>query len=122
MDKKDILLIYLLKDFCKNHNIEDKYEIILNKLDRENILSLISIKSLQLEDNQLVEYIPKNDLIIKEKEYSKDKKNINFYENIGNGSFGNVFKSFHTIDKNDYAMKIVPIYTCLLYTSPSPRD
>lgn len=111
MDKKDILLIYLLKDFCKNHNIEDKYEIILNKLDRENILSLNSIKSLQLEDNQLIEYIPKNDLIIKEKEYSKDKKNIIFYENIGSGSFGNVFKSFHKIDKNDYAMKIVPIYT-----------
>ena len=55
MDKKDILLIYLLKDFCKNHNIEDKYEVILNKLESENILSLNSTKSLQIEDNQLVE-------------------------------------------------------------------
>ena len=101
--QKDILLLFLLRDFCKNNGIEDKYPKIKQKLEEENLLEK-GMEDLSLvPNNQLVEYLPIEPL-------SKSTSNINFYENIGSGSFGNVFKCFHKLDENDYAVKIVPVY------------
>ena len=99
--KKDILFIFLLKEFCKNNGLEDKYDIIKGKLEEEKIIDT-GLKELSLVDQKtLIEYFP-----------SKKEKtnNMLFYENIGSGSFGNVFKTFHKLDKNEYAIKIVPVY------------
>lgn len=101
--KKDILLLFLLKDYCKNNGIEEKYSIIKKKMESEKILAK-GIADLSLGDSQkMIEYFPVESV-------SKFSQNINFYENIGSGSFGNVFKCFHQLDKNDYAIKIVPVY------------
>jgi len=101
--QKDILLLFLLKNFCENNGIEDKYALIKQKLEEENLLEKGLEELTLVQTNKLIEYLP----IEKTSKYSG---NINFYENIGSGSFGNVFKCFHKIDKNDYAIKIVPIY------------
>jgi serine/threonine protein kinase len=101
--QKDILLLFLLKNFCENNGIEDKYTIIKQKLEKEKLLEKGLEELTLVQTNKLIEYLP----IEKTSKYSG---NINFYENIGSGSFGNVFKCFHKIDKNDYAIKIVPIY------------
>jgi len=101
--QKDILLLFLLKNFCENNGIEDKYALIKQKLEEEKLLEKGLEELTLVQTNKLIEYLP----IEKTSKYSG---NINFYENIGSGSFGNVFKCFHKIDKNDYAIKIVPIY------------
>tara|TARA_A100001015_G_C14997032_1_gene716646 strand:+ start:56 stop:1105 length:1050 start_codon:yes stop_codon:yes gene_type:complete len=101
--KKDVLLLFLLKDYCKNNGIEEKYSIIKEKLETEKILEK-GMEELSIRDSKkMIEYFP-------EEPVSKFSQNINFYENIGSGSFGNVFKCFHQLDKNDYAIKIVPVY------------
>ena len=95
------MFIFLLKEFCKNNGLEDKYDIIKGKLEEEKIIDT-GLKELSLVDQKtLIEYFP-----------SKKEKtnNMLFYENIGSGSFGNVFKTFHKLDKNEYAIKIVPVY------------
>ena len=103
MDKqKDILLLFLLKNFCQNNGIEDKYSPIKKKLEEEQLIEKdLEEKSIVL-NKKINDYLP-----IKKK---VNMSNINFYENIGSGSFGNVFKCLHKIDKNNYAIKIVPVY------------
>ena len=101
--KKDVLLLFLLKDFCKNNGIDEKYDIIKKKLEDEKLLQK-GIEELSIGESQkMIEYFPL-------KKINKLSGNIDFYENIGAGSFGNVFKCFHQLDKNDYAIKIVPVY------------
>ena len=101
--QKDILLLFLLRDFCKNNGLEDKFSNIKEKLEEEHLLEK-GIDDLSLVESQkMIEYLPVKPL-------SKSTSNINFYENIGSGSFGNVFKCFHKLDENDYAVKIVPVY------------
>ena len=75
--------------------------MIKTKLEDEKLLQK-GIEELSLGESQkMIEYFPV-------KKINKLSGNIDFYENIGAGSFGNVFKCFHQLDKNDYA-KIIKL-------------
>lgn len=101
MEKKDILLIFLLKEFCKNNGLQDKYNIIKKKLEKEKLIEEGLEDLSMVQQNSLIDYFPTK---------KESTTNMIFYENIGSGSFGNVFKTIHKLDKNEYAIKIVPVY------------
>ena len=99
--QKDILLIFLLKEFCKNNGLQDKYNIIKKKLEKEKLIAEGLEDLTIIQQNTLINYFPPK---------KDNTTNMLFYENIGSGSFGNVFKTIHKLDKNEYAIKIVPVY------------
>ena len=59
MDKqKDILLLFLLKNFCQNNGIEDKYSPIKKKLEEEKLIEKdLEEKSIVL-NKRINDYLP----------------------------------------------------------------
>jgi hypothetical protein len=108
LQKYDILN----NDFVDYNYSETKFKIkhLLNTLLIDNNVKTIT--------NKIIENDDKNNIII----YSKKKKNLennynnNFIEleNIGNGSYGSVYKVYHKYEKNLYAIKKVHITNELL--------
>ena len=108
LQKYDILN----NDFVDYNYSEAKFKIkhLLNTLLIDNNVKTIT--------NKIIENDDKNNIII----YSKKKKNLennysnNFIEleNIGNGSYGSVYKVYHKYEKNLYAIKKVHITNELL--------
>lgn len=103
--KKDLLLCFLLENYCKNNNYD--FETLFNKLKDEN---LINIAYNNLEFNQHIDKLimSSQNSINVQKEQSRIN-NYNIIENIGNGSFGSVFKCINNIDSGIYALKIVKL-------------
>jgi hypothetical protein len=105
LQKYDILN----NDFVDYNYSESKFKIkhLLNSLLVDNNINSIT--------NNNDENTDKNNIII----YSKKKKNENLennysnnfieLENIGNGSYGSVYKVYHKYEKNLYAIKKVHI-------------
>jgi eukaryotic translation initiation factor 2-alpha kinase 1 len=107
--KKDLLLCFLLENYCKNNNYD--FTTLYNKLKDDD---LINISYKPLEFNKYINNIimapqsPINISNIEEKEM-KRFNNYNIIENIGNGSFGSVFKCVNNIDQQSYALKIIKL-------------
>ena len=105
LQKYDILN----NDFVDYNYSESKFKIkhLLNTLLMENNINRIT--------NDSEENAAKNNIII----YNKKKRNENLennysnnfieVENIGNGSYGSVYKVYHKYEKNLYAIKKVHI-------------
>lgn len=109
LQKYDILN----NDFVDYNYSESKFKIkhLLNILLMDNNVKTIT--------NKIIENNDKNNIII----YNKKKKNENLennysnnysnnfieVENIGNGSYGSVYKVYHKYEKNLYAIKKVRI-------------
>jgi serine/threonine protein kinase len=103
--KKDLLLCFLLENYCKNNNYD--FNTLFNKLKDDN---LINISYNKLEFNQNIDKLIMSSQHILD--ISKEQSRINNYniiENIGNGSFGSVFKCINNIDSGTYALKIVKL-------------
>ena len=111
--KKDLLLCFLLEDYCKNNNYN--FTTLYNKLKGENLIN-ISYKPLEFNNyiNNLI--MGPNTLVndISNIEETNEKEmtrlnNYNIIDNIGNGSFGSVFKCINNIDQQTYALKIIKL-------------
>ena len=103
--KKDLLLCFLLENYCKNNNYD--FNTLYSKLKDDN---LINISYNKLEFNQNIDKLimsPQTNLDISKKQSRIN--NYNIIENIGNGSFGSVFKCINNIDSGTYALKIVKL-------------
>ena len=87
MLKDDKLVKYNINEL-KLFNVNNDNKLVVSFLNNHN--SLIDIKS----DNEL---------------YSRFE-NYDILNNIGSGSYGNVFKTFNKIDNHNYALKIIKIY------------
>ena len=106
--KKDLLLCFLLEDYCKNNHYD--FTTLYNKLKDDGLLN-ISYKPLELNEyinNLMIPITPINISNIEEKEINR-LNNYNIVENIGNGSFGSVFKCVNNIDQQSYALKIIKL-------------
>jgi eukaryotic translation initiation factor 2-alpha kinase 1 len=103
--QKDLLLCFLLENYCKNNNYD--FITLFNKLKDEN---LINISYNKLEFNQNIDKLimPSQNSLNVHKEQNRIN-NYNIIENIGNGSFGSVFKCINNIDSGIYALKIVKL-------------
>ena len=108
--KKDLLLCFLLEDYCKNNDYD--FTTLYNKLKDDNLIN-ISYKPLEFNNyiNNLI--MAPNTLVndisnIEEKEMTR-LNNYNIIDNIGNGSFGSVFKCINNIDQQTYALKIIKL-------------
>ncbi len=115
LQKYDILN----NDFVDYNYSESKFKIkhLLNSLLMDNNIKTIANKVIENADKTKNN---KNNIII----YSKKKRNDNLennysnnfieVENIGNGSYGSVYKVYHKYEKNLYAIKKVHITNELL--------
>ena len=127
-EKKDILLITLLYDFCNNNKCQKSFEYFCFKLYQSGYISkntftvnpdnfennLISISTLyntKIEENS--KSILKNpnkfleSLLSNISSFSRFKSQFTTINHLGSGGFGDVYKVKNTIDENDYAIKIL---------------
>ena len=115
--KKDLLLCFLLENYCKNNHYD--FTTFYNKLKDEHLINIsynplefnTYINNLIMSPNTLFNDISN----IEEKEAKEEKEttrlnNYNIIDNIGNGSFGSVFKCINNIDQQTYALKIIKLY------------
>jgi len=112
--KKDLLLSFLLKNYCKNNNYD--FTTLYTKLYNEN---LINISYNELKCNNTIPTSLNNIYSLQYKEIEKVQQfeqqkmnrinNYNIIDNIGNGSFGSVFKCINNIDQQTYALKIIKL-------------
>ena len=103
--QKDLLLCFLLENYCKNNNYD--FETLFNKLKHENLIN-IDYNNLEFKKHIDKLIMPSQNSL----DVQNDKSRINNYniiENIGNGSFGSVFKCINNIDSGIYALKIVKL-------------
>jgi len=103
--QKDLLLCFLLENYCKNNNYD--FETLFNKLKNENLIN-IDYNNLEFKKHIDKLIMPSQNSL----DVQNDKSRINNYniiENIGNGSFGSVFKCINNIDSGIYALKIVKL-------------
>lgn len=95
-EKKDTLIYFLLEYYCKSNGIN--FELIYTKLKKQNLINYI------VEPKMILPLLEtKLDII------SNRINNYNILENIGNGSFGSVFKCVNNIDLKEYAIKIIKL-------------
>ena len=113
--KKDLLLCFLLKNYCKNNNYD--FNTLYTKLHDENLIN-ISYKELECNDsiptslNNTYSLQYNNEIEkVQKLEITKMNRinNYNIIDNIGNGSFGSVFKCINNIDQQTYALKIIKL-------------
>ena len=103
--KKDLLLCFLLENYCKNNNYD--YNTLFNKLKDDNLIN-ISYNNLEFNKNIDKLIMSSQNSLDDQKEKGRIN-NYNIIENIGNGSFGSVFKCINNIDSGTYALKIVKL-------------
>ena len=103
--KKDLLLCFLLENYCKNNNYD--FNTLFNKLKDDNLIN-ISYNNLEFNKN-IDKLIMSSQNSLDDQKGKSRINNYNIIENIGNGSFGSVFKCINNIDSGTYALKIVKL-------------
>ena len=106
-EERDILLIFLMKEFIKNHSLENLSEDILNTLEKKKIIRSQNISSEKLDNirNTLLKNISSQELLNK----SRFLRDFTIIDKIGRGGFGSVFKVRNNLDCKFYAIKIVNV-------------
>lgn len=106
-DERDILLIFLMKDFIKNHSLENLSEDIFSTLEKKKFIKSknISDEKIQGIRNSILSNIPNKNFLTK----SRFLSDFNMIGKIGVGGFGSVFKVINKLDKKTYAVKIVSL-------------
>ena len=106
-DDRDILLIFLMKDFIKNHSLENVSDEIFSTLEKNNFIKNKHITPEKLENvkTKLLSNIPNKDFLSKSRFLSE----FTMLDKVGKGGFGSVFKVINKLDKKTYAIKIVNV-------------
>lgn len=110
--KRDILILFLLNNFCKNYNNKITLETLYNYLLDEHIVinNLEDIVNEKLNVGNLGNLGNLGRALV-----NINKSNINridnfdLYNKLGSGSYGNVVKCKSKTDDNFYALKIIKI-------------
>jgi serine/threonine protein kinase len=106
---KELLMIFLMKDFIKNHSLEKLSPQIFDSLTLQGLVKPKNIKILENQDNMdkiknlILQNIPNNEIL----NTSRFLNDFTISDNLGIGGFGSVFKAINKIDKQEYAIKIV---------------
>ena len=106
---KELLMIFLMKDFIKNHSLEKLSPqifdtLIVNKLiDKKNLDFLEKDTNLSNIKNLILKNIPNEDILTT----SRFIRDFNIENKIGYGGFGTVLKVKNKLDKKEYAVKII---------------
>ena len=108
-NEKDMLLLFLMKDFIKNHSLENLSEEIFSTLIKKNILKSTNITDEKLENvrKTILQNIPFKTYFNK----SRFINDFSIFGKIGKGGFGSVFGVINKLDKKKYAIKIVNVNT-----------
>jgi calcium-dependent protein kinase len=104
--KKDLLLCFLLENYCKHNNYD--FTTLYNKLKKEKLIDISYQKPLEIDNLTTID----NNLTTADTTINHTITRLNNYnikENIGNGSFGSVFKCINNIDQKTYALKIIKL-------------
>ena len=106
-EERDILLIFLMKDFIKNHSLENLSDDILTTLEKKKFIKSKNISEDKIENisKSILSNIPNSDFISK----SRFLSDFNMIGKVGKGGFGSVFKVINKLDKKTYAIKIVSL-------------
>ena len=106
-EDRDILLIFLMKDFIKNHSLENLSDDIFNTLVKKKFIKSknMSFEKIEYIKNTLLKNIPTNDFLLK----SRFLTDFNVIDRVGKGGFGSVFKVKNKLDNKTYAVKIVNV-------------
>lgn len=105
--EKELLLIFLMKDFIKNHSLERYSNDIFQGLVGNNLINKSNLNQndydFNLLKNKILEKIP----LLKHINDSRFVREFNIIDKIDSGGFGSVFKAQRKLDKNIYAIKII---------------
>ena len=106
---KELLIIFLMKDFIKNHSLEKLSPEIFDSLYQKGLVKPHNIEFLEREVNMnkiknvILQNIPNKELL----NTSRFLNDFTISEKLGFGGFGSVFKATNKIDKKIYAIKII---------------
>ena len=113
--KRDMLILFLLKNYCAKNDLKQNYTEIYKSLKNENLVSH-NINDLEILpdtiNKSIIQYheniqLPK--LAYNIVPYTISSNNYKINSLIGNGSYGSVYNIFNFIDQQNYALKIVKI-------------
>lgn len=106
-EDRDILLIFLMKDFIKNHSLENLSEDIFTTLERKKFIKSKNISQEKLDyiKTNLLKNIPSQKFLIKSRFLSE----FSIIDKVGQGGFGCVFKVKNKLDNKIYAIKIINV-------------
>ena len=106
---KELLMIFLMKDFIKNHSLEKLSDQIFGDLVKndfiksENLEFLENNSNLDKIKNLILQNIPNKDIL----NTSRFLNDFNINDKVGMGGFGSVFNATNKLDKKTYAIKII---------------
>ena len=107
-DDKELLMIFLMKDFIKNHSLEKLSPQIFDSLSQKGLVKPKNLELLEHETNMskikdvILQNIPNKQIL----NTSRFLNDFTISNKIGFGGFGSVFKAINKIDKKTYAVKI----------------
>ena len=106
---KELLMIFLMKDFIKNHSLEKLSPEIFDSLYQKGLVKPHNLEFLEQEVNMnkiknvILQNIPNKEIL----NTSRFLNDFTISEKLGFGGFGSVFKATNKIDKKIYAIKII---------------
>ena len=113
---KELLMIFLMKDFIKNHSLEKLSPKIFDSLSQKGLVKLHNLEFLEHEANMnkikniILQNIPNKEIL----NTSRFLNDFTISEKLGIGGFGSVFKATNKIDKKIYAIKVIEQNTGLV--------
>ena len=106
---KELLMIFLMKDFIKNHSLEKLSDQIFGDLVKNDFIKSENLKFLENNSNLdkiknlILQNIPNKDIL----NTSRFLNDFNINDKVGMGGFGSVFNATNKLDKKTYAIKII---------------
>ena len=106
---KELLMIFLMKDFIKNHSLEKLSPQIFESLSQKGLVKTKNLEFLEHEGNMnkikdvILQNIPNKQIL----NTSRFLNDFTISNKLGFGGFGSVFKAINNIDKKTYAIKII---------------